>query len=252
MDFDFALILTCLVLVSGAIWLLDIFVLRRFRAEDAKPPLISEYAISFFPVLAIVLVLRSFLFEPFQIPSESMVPTLEVGDFIVVNKFVYGPRLPVIGTKVFDVREPERGDVMVFVPPHRPNYFIKRIIGLPNDYIRVEDNQIYVNDVPLEQTFVATEALSADGYTYQLREETIGDESHLIRVREPATAMGRYVEFVVPEGHYYMMGDNRDNSEDSRFWGPVPEENIVGRAEAIWMNWRRWNLPTFDRVGGID
>jgi len=256
MDFDFALVLFIAVVVTGGIWLLDILFLKKNRESGSKEepqqqPLIVEYAVSFFPVLLVVFLIRSFLFEPFQIPSKSMVPTLEVGDFILVNKFTYGIRLPVIGNKVIGVNEPDRGEVMVFIPPHDDRYFIKRVIGLPGDYIRMQDNQLWVNNEPYVQEFVETvsEKMTA---TTQLSFETTGNVTHEIHVQNPAGRYGRGFEYVVPDDHYFMMGDNRDNSLDSRSWGPVPESNIVGKAIAIWMHWEGWGIPSFSRVGGIE
>lgn len=250
MDFDFALILFFAVLVTGLIWLVDVLWLRKHRSSDRQPVLV-EYAISFFPVLLIVFLLRSFLYEPFQIPSGSMIPTLEVGDFILVNKFAYGVRLPVIGSKVIPVDDPERGEVMVFIPPHDDRYFIKRVIGLPGDMILIENNQVYINDEPLSREFVTNQE-TIQRMMFSLYEEKIGDLTHLVRVAQPATQYGRHFAYRVPEGHYFMMGDNRDNSLDSRAWGPVPEENIVGKAVAIWMHWEPWSLPSFGRAGSIN
>lgn len=250
MDFDFALILFIAVLITGLIWLVDALWLRKHRSSDRQPILV-EYSISFFPVLLIVFLLRSFLYEPFQIPSGSMIPTLEVGDFILVNKFAYGVRLPVIGTRIIPVDDPERGEVMVFIPPHDSRYFIKRVIGLPGDRILIENNQVYVNDEPLSREFVTNQE-TIQRMMFSLYEEQIGDVSHLVRVAQPATQYGRYFEYRVPEGHYFMMGDNRDNSLDSRAWGPVPEENIVGKAVAIWMHWEPWSMPSFARAGAIN
>lgn len=223
-----------------------------------RTPLPVDYARSLFPILLAVLILRSFLFEPFQIPSPSMVPTLQVGDFIVVNKFSYGLRLPVIGTKILSVGEPKRGDVMVFVPPHDPRYFIKRVIGLPRDRIRYENDIVYVNGKPLTQEPVGL----VDGKGTRVMHEKIGALTHSIHSdvlrREDhdyrwLDAAGRLRSgwlppqgMVVPEGHYFMMGDNRDHSEDSRYWGPAAEANIVGKAVAVWMHKEPgWQLPTF-------
>ena len=250
MDFDFALVLFIAVVVSGGIWLLDILVLRKRRQATGGQPVIVEYAASFFPVLFVVFIIRSFLFEPFQIPSKSMVPTLEVGDFILVNKYTYGIRLPVIGNKIVPVNEPKHGDIMVFIPPHDDRYFIKRVIGLPGDSIRMQDNQLWVNNAPYEQELIGivSEKMTV---TTELSLETTGHVTHEIYTQDPAGRFGRGFEYVVPEGHYFMMGDNRDNSLDSRSWGPVPESNIVGKAVAIWMHWENWGLPSFSRVGGI-
>ena len=268
MDFNFPLILACLVLVSGLIWLLDIVVLAPRRkanneADSISEPVYVEYAKSFFPVLFIVFVLRSFIVEPFQIPTPSMVPTLKVSDFILVNKFTYGIRLPVIRTKVFDINQPSRGDVMVFFPPHERRYFIKRVIGLPGDTIRYVNNRVFVNGEQLVHEFVASEGKGTtnNGYDrcarvggrYQLFNETIDGATHQIRQCTTAVAFRGDKTWVVPDKHYFMMGDNRDNSDDSRRWGVVPEENIVGQAFAIWMNWNfPFGSPSFSRVGSIE
>ncbi|MEH6581924.1 MAG: signal peptidase I [Halioglobus sp.] len=278
MNIDFPLILVTLVFGSGLIWALDAIFLARSRnatlnqlqqefpqwstegsehgiayrakaAQSAREPVLVEYAKSFFPVLFVVFVLRSFLVEPFQIPSASMVPTLKVGDYILVNKFTYGIRLPVVRTKVLDLNTPERGDVMVFFPPHmNDTYFIKRVVGLPGDQISYRDKEIYVNGERLEREHLAT---IPDGNSrYQLALETLGDATHLMQVDDLRQARGFSV--VVKPGHYFMMGDNRDNSSDSRIWGQVPEKDIVGEAFAIWMHWESvFSIPSFSRVGSI-
>lgn len=273
MDIDFPLVLSWAVLISGAIWLFDSLLLRprRVRAAETlvaggtpeidveqalKEPLPVEYARSFFPVLLLVLVLRSFLAEPYQIPSESMVPTLQVGDFILVNKYAYGIRLPVVGTKIVDVGSPQRGDVMVFVPPHDSRYFIKRVIGLPGDTIRYENKALYINGERASYEFVQQfqESLPFSSGRIAIREyrEGFGGRSHATyRYDFPESPR----QWVVPEGAYFMMGDNRGKSEDSRAWktpaGPtpfVPEENIVGKAVAIWVHKDPgWHWPTFAR-----
>ncbi|MAT50587.1 MAG: signal peptidase I [Porticoccaceae bacterium] len=249
MDLNFPLILVILTLISGVMWCLDKFVLRR-RRGDGVPPFYIEYTAPFFPVLLVVLVLRSFVVEPFQIPSASMVPTLEVGDFILVNKFAYGLRMPVTQTKILDIGEPQRGDVMVFFPPDDARYFIKRVVGLPGDHIQVFDNQLFVNGELMSQRPVSGPYTA--GYGYDIVEESLSGHSHLVRKNRVPGRLGRRVSVIVPEGHYFMMGDNRDNSSDSRVWGPVPEENIVGKAFAIWMHWDDvFSLPSFERVGKI-
>ncbi|ASL25830.1 signal peptidase I [Azotobacter chroococcum] len=282
MSINFPLLLVLAVLVSGALALLDLIVLApRRRAAVAsyegsvgqpdqsvldrlnKEPLLVEYGKSFFPVLAIVLVLRSFLVEPFQIPSGSMKPTLEVGDFILVNKFAYGIRLPVLDTKVIEVGEPQRGDVMVFRYPSDPSInYIKRVVGLPGDHIRYgSDKRLFVNGAPVaEQLLGKASGVLGSAVLYK---EQLGDVEHLIR-KETRRHAEPSREWVVPEGHYFMMGDNRDNSNDSRYWndpqltdemqGMVPDENIVGKAFAVWMSWpepKLQNLPNFSRVGLI-
>ncbi len=215
-----------------------------------KDPGLVEYSKSFFPILLAVLVFRSFLIEPFQIPTGSMIPSLNVGDYIIVNKYSYGIRLPVIGTKVIDIGEPQRGDVMVFIPPHDPVYYVKRVVGLPGDHIRYTDKKLYINGVEQPQEFVD---MTQDGFrNVNHFLEQLGDVEHDIYVSppspfgEPRYDWMRPEGRVVPEGHYFMMGDNRDNSLDSRSWGVVPEENIVGKAVAVWMHKEPGiNLPTF-------
>jgi signal peptidase I len=279
MTLDFPLILVVLVFGTGLIWLADrlLFAPGRKRSlaalcerypaweEDGsadsrqfavaaeslpRESAIVEYSRSFFPVLAVVFVLRSFVAEPFQIPSSSMVPTLEVGDYILVNKFVYGIRLPVIRSKVLSISEPKRGDVMVFFPPHlNKTYYIKRVIGLPGDEVSYRSKRLYVNGepVPFESLAIIPEGQSR----YQLGMAELGGKQHLqqINLMRP----GRDFTVTVKPGHYFMMGDNRDNSSDSRVWGQVSERDIVGKAFAIWMHWDSlFSIPSFDRVGSID
>jgi signal peptidase I len=251
MDINFPLVLVCLVLVTGLVLLLDRFVLRQKRKPDEKEPAYVETARSFFPVLLLVLVLRSFVFEPFKIPSGSMIPTLLVNDFILVNKFTYGLRLPVTNTKILSINEPKRGDVMVFVPPHDKRYFIKRVIGLPGDEIRVLDNVLYINGVEMKQELVAEEPPGKPA-SFVMREDLVEGGTHIMQKRLYPSMLGQHFRFRVPEGQYFMMGDNRDNSSDSRVWGPVPEDHIVGKAVAIWMHWDSFfSLPKFNRSGRI-
>lgn len=219
-------------------------------AETASEPVVVEYARSFFPVLLVVFVLRSFLFEPFQIPSSSMVPTLEVGDYILVNKFTYGIRLPVIRNKVLSLNEPQRGDVMVFFPPHmNDTYFIKRVIGLPGDTVVYRNKQLTVNGERVKWQ-PSTKAL-ATSPSHRVGAESLEGQEHLIQM--DSRLPSRDVSVVVKPGHYFMMGDNRDNSSDSRIWGQVPERDIVGKAFAIWMHWEKFlSVPSFNRAGGIE
>jgi signal peptidase I len=271
MDIDFPLVLSWAVLICGAVWLFDVMVLRPRRRRTAaaleaggsrgdeldsvlSEPRLVEYARSFFPVLLLVLVIRSFLAEPYQIPSESMVPTLQVGDFILVNKYAYGLRLPVFGTKILDIGEPQRGDVMVFIPPHDPRYFIKRVIGVPGDRIRYADQTLWINgerasyelvrefelDLPMTRSPVPVR---------EYRESFSGDTHHVYRypLREVAQ------EWVVPENGYFMMGDNRGRSEDSRVWGFASGDQIVGKAVAIWIHKDPGlSLPTLSRNRWLD
>ena len=257
MSLDFPLILLVLVTVSGLIWLSDVvwFGPRR-RANDeatgvtSNEPVSVEYARSFFPMLFIIFVLRSFIVEPFQIPSSSMVPTLEVGDYILVNKFSYGLRLPVARTKVVELGFPERGDVVVLFPPHQnKTYFIKRVIGIPGDVVEYSNKRLSVNGVPIELEF--GEVVIEGGRPYHVATESLSSEDSREIQLDPMRPARDFKEVVRP-GHYFMMGDNRDNSSDSRVWGQVPETDIVGKAFAIWMHWESvLSIPSFDRVGGI-
>ncbi|MDA0760678.1 MAG: signal peptidase I [Proteobacteria bacterium] len=248
---SFPLILVVLTGVSGLLWLLEIIWLRPRRAEADRDrqSAVTEYAISFFPVLLFVLVLRSFLVEPFQIPSGSMKPTLQVGDFILVNKFSYGIRLPVIGTKVFDIGEPQRGDAMVFIPPHQNQYFIKRVIGLPGDRIRYQNKVLYINNVEQTQQYKGpVTGVASDQLSFI---ETLDNRAHMIQRNRYEDA--RVQQWLVPEGHYFMMGDNRDQSSDSRFWGFVSEDKIVGEAFAVWLHKEPGlSMPSFERNRWID
>ena len=249
MDLNFPLILVILTFVCGLMWLLDKLVLQKTRGDEA-PPFYIEYTAPFFPVLLVVLVLRSFLVEPFQIPSASMVPTLKIGDFILVNKYAYGLRLPVTRTKIMDIDDPQRGDVMVFFPPNDERYFIKRVVGLPGDHVQILDNQLFINGQVMEHSEV--DVPYSAGYGYQIVEENLEGHQHLVRKRRVPGRLGQSLNYIVPEGHYFMMGDNRDNSSDSRVWGAVPEANIVGKAFAIWMHWDElFSIPSFERVGKI-
>ena len=295
MSWDFALILFVLLLVTGVVWCLDFFYLRARRrargtaamtaagrstaglteSEAAKArqeaydkanraPWWIEYCVSFFPVILFVFVLRSFVVEPFRIPSGSMLPTLQNGDLILVNKFQYGIRLPVIDKKLIDLGSPKRGDVMVFRYPIDTNVdYIKRVVGLPGDVIQYRNKVLTINgqEVPLTRDgdFFEPDRSSYIGrYTEQL-----GEVRHNILLNRPSPQeyipianypyrdnceyLGNGVRCTVPPGHYFMMGDNRDNSLDSRYWGFVPDEYIVGRAFFIWMN---FSEPS--RIGGFD
>lgn len=252
MDIDFSLVLVVLVAICGFIWLLDalLFAKARKQANKTEEPVVVEYAKSFFPVLFIVLMLRSFLVEPFQIPSGSMIPTLEVGDFILVNKYHYGLRLPVVGTKIVANNEPRRGEVMVFIPPHDESYFIKRVVGLPGDTVEYENKVLRVNGELVDMEILGDVSIDTAGGMRAgvLFNETLGEVPHRAQIIAQDNRSRTRTSWVVPPGHYFMMGDNRDNSADSRVWGPVPEENIVGKAFAIWMHKEPGlNLPTFSR-----
>ena len=275
MDFDFALLLVVLTAVTGVVWLLDRLLLAGARARRAaalesmagltqeerdararnalQEPVAVEYARSFFPVLLLILLFRSFVAEPFKIPSGSMMPTLLVGDFILVNKFAYGLRLPVLNTKIVSVGEPERGDVFVFRFPENPKEdYIKRVVGLPGDEVTYRNKTLYINGVEVAESEVGPyTGPSEAGRSMagaQVKEERLGEVEHRI-MEIPRVWVGHEGTWRVPPGHYFAMGDNRDNSADSRFWGFVPEENLVGKAFVIWMNWD--NGIDFRRIGTL-
>jgi signal peptidase I len=295
---DFSLVLVVVSAVGGVVWALDAWVLRpaRDRAATAAgrapaevpEPGVVDYARSMVPVVVFVLLLRSFLFEPFRIPSDSMMPTLQAGDFILVNKFHYGLRLPVINRKILSINEPQRGDVVVFrYPPDPAINYIKRVVGLPGDRVKVIADRIYVNDVPFEQKDLGP---YSDGCYDNMRLSEVHAGNHVhqsISCRSPdylgraplpgcnrdilqgypcsedQTASpdvpdrGDHEEVTVPPGHYYMIGDNRDNSADGRTWGPdglggfVPEANLVGGARRVWFNFDFSRRPkiTWGRIG---
>jgi len=254
---DFALIMFIALLVTGIIWAADHFIWKPVRGRTAeslrnagKPdaevngarhePLIVEYARAFFPVILFVFLLRSFLVEPFRIPSGSMMPGLLAGDFILVNKFTYGLRLPIINQKVVNLSAPERGDVMVFRYPADPSInYIKRVIGLPGDRIVYRDKKLYINNLPMPQAPMGDytyENESGRNVIFARRiQESFNGKLHDILLSEGQNS--NVLEFNVPDGHYFMMGDNRDRSNDSRYWGMVPEANVVGRAFLIWFSW---------------
>lgn len=287
MDFDFNLILVPVTIIFFLVWLLDKLKLKQRETKGrGNEHFIITWAYDFWPVLAVVLVLRSFLYEPFNIPSDSMVPTLETGDYILVNKFNYGIRLPLINKKIINVGEPERGDVIVFRYPLQPNIsYIKRVVGLPGDHISYRDGSLTINGKVISEapTQFSREKDKLSSFTPQYTYETLGTHKHLVRHlqgRDPLIEQYNYAvtanqpsavpfvaganktfiqsegkawEVTVPAGHYFAMGDNRDESADSRFWGFVPEENLTGRAFFIWMHKEPGlHLPSFSRDGRID
>ncbi|MGA2654457.1 MAG: signal peptidase I [Gammaproteobacteria bacterium] len=254
MIWDFSAILFFATLASGVIWLIDTKFYKQKRLAgnpSAKEPMIVDYSRSFFPILLFVFLLRSFLVEPYRIPSGSMEPTLLVGDFIVVNKFTYGIRLPILNKKVIAINEPKLGDVMVFrYPPDPKVNFIKRVIGLPGDKIVYQNKELFINGQHVKKELLGTETHISDNnetYAMRLYLEKLPNANHDIYEH---VGPGQGVSLTVPPGHYFVMGDNRDESDDSRFWGFVPEENIIGRAFGLWMSWDADNYRVrFDRIG---
>lgn len=236
----------------------------RLHDERLRQPWWLEYTASFFPVILLVFALRSFLVEPFKIPSASMVPTLQVGDFILVNKFDYGIRLPVLDRKLIPVGDPKRGDVIVFRYPKDESVdYIKRVVGLPGDTISYQDKHLSINGQPVPERALP-DYFDAERVNYAKQfEENFDGRKHLILnnpavppyimgadeypFRDHCTYNSRGVTCKVPPGHYFVMGDNRDNSADSRYWGFVPDRNVVGRAFFIWMN-----FDDFKRIGRFD
>jgi len=257
MNFNFELILFYATLVTGVIALLDLIARKIFKRQ-LRPLIVVEYAVSFFPVLILVFMLRSFLYEPFRIPSGSLEPTLMTGDFIVVNKFDYGLRLPVLHKKIFGSGEPQRGDIMVFRWPPNPSInFIKRVIGLPGDRISYVNKELTVNGKKVPQTFIKNSEVAGEGgdnWTAQEKTEDLLGIKHHIYIDSAKTGKD-YKDIVVPEGMYFVMGDNRDDSADSRYWGFVPESNIVGKAVMVWISWDNnkdgmiWNRIRWNRFG---
>jgi signal peptidase I len=250
---NFALFLLILLVVTGAVWLLELAVLRKGRVAGAKQPWWVEYSISFFPVILIVFFLRSFLVEPFKIPSGSMIPTLLIGDFILVNKYTYGIRIPVVNRKVIEIGRPQRGDVMVFRYPVDPSLdYIKRVVGVPGDKLEYRGRRLYINGTAVPMRRI-DDYLSKERMQFSQRYvEKLNAVEHEILVEEDAPSfIQRMRTFpfqdncnyntsglacTVPPDHYFVMGDNRDNSSDSRVWGFVPDDHIVGRAFFIWLN----------------
>lgn len=256
MNFDFPMILVLLTLLTGLITLADSILFRKQRERKAaetalagegpedvarvsRPSPVVEGARSLFPVILGVLVLRSFIVEPFRIPSGSMMPTLVAGDFILVNKFAYGLRLPVVHSKILSVDEPKKGDVIVFRYPENPSEdYIKRVVGVPGDHIIYRDKILTINGKVQPQTLQGEyvgQGATASMTGASVRSEDLAGVKHRILVNY--SPFDRDVDFVVPKGQYFVFGDNRDNSRDSRYWGTVPEANLVGKAFLIWMHW---------------
>lgn len=243
---NFALILLILSLISGIIYLCDVVFWSKKRTSEEKPNKIIEYARSFFPVFLTVLLIRSFLIEPFRIPSGSLEPTLLVGDFIAVNKFAYGLRLPVLEKKILAINTPKEGDIAVFRWPPNPSLdFIKRVIGVPGDTIAYHNKVLTINGKIIKQTFIGYTTDESSGHTVAQYREDLNGVVHDIFIRPDVPAFD--FEVTVPRNHYFMMGDNRDDSADSRYWGFVADDYLRGKALLVWLSWNgktdmvRWN-----------
>ncbi len=270
MNFDIALFLVILSFVTGIIWLLDSLVWAQNRqkliqqlGEQVKEPFYVDYARSLFPVFFIVLILRSFIFEPFRIPSQSMMPTLWVGDFILVNKFSYGIRLPVLNNEIIDTGKPERGDVAVFRYPENPSInYIKRVIGVPGDNIVYKNKELFINGKEVPQKYLGRyigQGSGAEMNNALYKQEDLSGIKHKILLRKQAQDFvihynkkltnKKNIDFIVPQGQYFVMGDNRDNSNDSRYWGTVPVDNLVGKAFLIWFSWDSGYAFFWNRIG---
>lgn len=255
--FDFTFYLTLAVIVTGAIALLDIlFWAKKRRAANKKEPIVIEYARAFFPVLLLVLLIRSFVGQPYRVPSSSLAPTVLPGDLIAVEQYAYGLRLPVINTKIVNIGEPKHGQIFLFRYPVNPNVtFIKRVIGVPGDHIQYINKVLYINGVEAKQKLIeTTHYIDENGvyFTENLIEENLDGVKHKIYV-QPEGGETQDVDVVVPPNNYFAMGDNRDNSGDSRFWGFVPEQNLIGKALIIFMSWDSnasgWDKIRWQRIG---
>lgn len=242
--FDFEAFLTIASLATGALWLLAIYYKKYSNSQTFMTKTIDEIG-SFFPVLLFVLVVRTFIFEPFRIPSSSMMPTLITGDFIYVNKFSYGLKAPVLHDTIIEIGHPKRGDIIVFrYPDDQSIDYIKRVVGLPGDTIHydVRKKELYINGELMSQEMIGLydDLMDDPRNAKQIEKyEKLNTITHRIMTRNHSgPGPTNFLDAVVPEGHYFALGDNRDNSADSRDWGFVPERNLVGRAVFIWMHWR--------------
>lgn len=250
-NIDFPLILTSVVCICGFITLLDIlFFAPKRRKNGVQMGKTIENARSFFPVLLIVLLIRSFIVQPYKVPTGSLEPTILPGDFIVVNQFTYGLRLPVLNKKIMQIGEPKTGDIALFRYPANPSInFVKRIIGLPGDHIIYKNKQLTINGKVIDQEYLGMDLDQEYSIPFPVtvKQENLNQVKHKIFINDQATSDNHDVDLVVPQGNYFVMGDNRDNSNDSRYWGFVPEENLIGKGVFIWFSWDsqhktiRWN-----------
>lgn len=253
--FDLAAVLLALTVFTGAVWGGYWLYIKRKQPAAATPaapkePVLVEFSRFLFPVVLVVLVVRSFMVEPFQIPSESMLPTLEKGDFILVNRFAYGLRMPVFNVKLLEIGTPRRGDVIVFRNPQEPTIdYIKRVVGLPGDRIRYVNKRLYINDQPVSLIAEGVYSKQPDKKQFLEKLENVDHSILLMEYHNYHAFLPEGAEVKVPENHYFAMGDNRDNSKDSREWGFVPDANLKGRAFFIWFSWEEGQGPKWPRIG---
>lgn len=251
---DFNLLMFLLLVVTGLVWVLDAVFLRKRRPAGVQEPWPVEWSRSFFPVIFVVFLIRSFVVEPFRIPSGSMIPTLLVNDFLLVNKFQYGLKLPILNTELTSGNPVHRGDVIVFRYPRDPSInYIKRVVGLPGDRIAYVNKQIFINGKPVPLKYIGDYSyVGEEGYIQntQKYKEYLGKHVHDILLQPGRDQLSNYPAVTVPPGHYFAMGDNRDDSSDSRVWGFVPEQNIAGEAMFIWWSWdSQKNTVRWNRIG---
>ena len=251
--FDIPLLLTTLTLLTGVLALADLlFLASKRKISRREIPVVFDYARSFFPVFLLVLVIRSFLVQPYRVPTGSLEPTILPGDFILVNQYTYGLRLPVINYKLINIGSPQRGDIVLFRYPIDPStIFVKRVVGLPGDQIVYRNKELIINGQLAEQQYVGPGLEAGSGFysSVQLKTEDLVGVTHEIFIN-PRRHDPTDIELVVPPDNYFVMGDNRDNSNDSREWGLVPEQNLVGKAVGIWMSWDKHNKTVrWDRIG---
>lgn len=250
----FQLILVILTGFSGLIYLTDVlFIAKKRKKAEKKMPIAIDYARSFFPIFLIVLVIRSFIIQPYRVPTGSLEPTILPNDFVAVSQFAYGLRLPLTNKKILSIGEPKKGDIAVFRYPLDPHIdYIKRVIGTPGDHIIYKNRTLYINGKKLDQKFLRNSADFEPPNTYipaSVKQETINHVTHKILVWKKNGNMTEF-DLIVPKGQYFMMGDNRDNSGDSRYWGFVPEKDLVGKAFIIWFSWNsRHYKVRWHRIG---
>lgn len=241
MNIDFPLVLVILTFVCGLIWLIDVLFLAKSRKKlGKKMPAWIDYGRSFFPVFLLVLIIRSFVIQPFRVPTGSLEPTILPNDFVAVNQFAYGLRLPVLNTKILNIGEPKRGDIVVFrFPGDTKVDYVKRVVGIPGDHIVYKNRILYINGQEMPQKYIndVVDIEPTGNMPSQLMEEDLMGVKHKIILHKDQYKETSDVDVVVPQGMYFMMGDNRDGSADSRYWGFVPEENLVGKAFLIWLSW---------------